>query len=175
MNKPKRISVIGNSCSGKTVLSRQLAAKFGTKIHHVDNIQYLPGLSWRDPNETRKILSDITNENEWIIDGLGPLKILEDRMRKSDLIIVLRPSLSTLYWRLFKRQLTGIFKQREELPENCFEATPAQTIKMIKTIWNVHHGLWPQLDRIFKQGEYKDKVFQVFREKDILKLIISYA
>lgn len=156
-------------------MARRLSKELNLKVFHVDSIQYLPELKWRDPNETREILSGIASENEWIIDGLGPLKILEDRMKKSDLIVVLRPSLGTLYWRLIKRQLLGIFRQREELPENCFEATPAQTFKMIRTIWNVHHGLWRQLDRIFEQPEYKHKVFQVFREKDISKLINYYA
>jgi adenylate kinase family enzyme len=174
-NRIKKICIIGNSCSGKTVLAKQLASHFNLKIWHVDSIQYLPGLQWREPNETRKILSDITYEPQWIIDGLGPLKILEERMKKADMIVVLRPPLPIIYWRLLKRQITGIFKQREELPENCFEATPGQTLRMMKTIWNVHHGLWLQLDRIFEQPEYKDKVFQVFREKDISKLINKYA
>lgn len=157
-NKFKKICVIGNSCSGKTTLSLQLEKLLFLPLHHVDSIQYLKGLQWRDPDETRAVLSDISNSSEWIIDGLGPLKILEDRMKKSDLIIVLRPVLPTIFFRLMIRQMKSLFKPRPELPADCFEATPRQTVRMIKTIWNVHYGLWKQLDRILQEEKYRKKV-----------------
>jgi adenylate kinase family enzyme len=174
-NRIKKISIIGNSCSGKTTLARQLTEVFPLPLHHVDSTQYLPGLKWRDPDETRAVLTDVADSYSWIIDGLGPLKILEERLQKSDLIIVLRPPLWKLYVHLVIRQFKGLFKRRPELPEGCFESTPSQTLKMVKTIWNVEHGLWPQLDRIFKQDIYKDKLIQVFTEDELNNLIISYA
>jgi tetratricopeptide (TPR) repeat protein len=174
-SKIKKISVIGNSCSGKTTLSLRMKDLFSVPVHHVDSVQYLPGMLWRDPNETRAVLKDVADTSEWIIDGLGPLKILEDRLQNSDLIVVLRPPLWKLYARLAVRQFKGLFKRRPELPPGCFESTPSHTLKMIKTIWNVHSGLWPQLDRIFKQDIYKDKLFSVFTEEELRNLIISYA
>jgi len=170
--KIKKICVIGNSCSGKTTVSLKLAERYSLPVHHIDSIQYLKGLEWRNPDETRAILSDISLSSEWIIDGLGPLKILEDRMKKADLIVVLRPSLPKLYWRLILRQLKSLLKPRPELPAGCFEATPKQTVRMFKTISNVHKGLWPQLDRIFEQEVYKDKLFQIFTEEELRNLII---
>jgi hypothetical protein len=115
----------------------------------------------RDPAETRQILTELSQSESWIIDGLGPLKILEERLQRSDLIYLLRIPLWRNYWWLCKRQLRGLFARREELPENCFESTPGQTLKMIRNIWNVHHGLWPQLDRILKSDQYKNKVILI--------------
>ena len=171
----KKISIIGNSCSGKTTVARQLAKVFSLPLHHSDSIQYLPGLKWREPSETRRILSEISQHEEWIIDGLGPLKILEERMQRADLVVVLRPSLPTLYWRFFKRQIKGLFLRREELPENCFEATPAHTIRMIKTIWNVHFGFWKQMDRILKTDDYRNKVISTKYIGEIQILVSAFC
>ncbi|GIL18683.1 MAG: hypothetical protein BroJett040_24340 [Oligoflexia bacterium] len=158
-----KISVIGNACSGKTTLSRLLAEKYQLPLTHVDSIQFLPGMKLRDPQETIKILEAVANQDQWIIDGFGPLRIIEDRFRKSDLIIFIRIPLWKTYWWCAKRQVRGLFVRRPELPPGCFESTLPQTLKLIQTIWNVHFKMWPQLDRIFARDEYKDKVIYMHK------------
>lgn len=167
----KKISVIGNACSGKTTLSRRLAEIYSLPLTHVDSVQFLPGMQLRDRNETRKILADIAKGPEWIIDGLGPLKIIESRFQLSDQVVFLRLPLWKTYWWLCKRQFQALFHKREELPDGCFEATPRQTLKLFSTIWNVHNGLWPQLDRIFQGEVYRDKILYV-RDQAHLKRIM---
>lgn len=157
----KKIAIIGNSCSGKTKLSRFLADKYNLPLIHVDSIQFLPGLLLRDPADTRRVLVDIADRDEWIIDGFGPLKIIEDRFSKADVVVFIRlPLWRSYYWCLL-RQVKGLFVQRQELPEGCFEATFVQTRKLFKTIWNMHRGLWPQLDRIFLRELYINKVIYI--------------
>jgi adenylate kinase family enzyme len=156
--KIQKISIIGNPCNGKTTLSRALAQKYKLHITHVDSIQFLEGMLLRNPDETRQILSDISNQDEWIIDGLGPLKIIEDRFQKSDLILVIRiPLWRNLVWFL-KRQVKSVFVTRAELPNNSREASLQQTWKLLTNIRSVQSGLWLQLDRIFLREIYKNKV-----------------
>lgn len=159
--KPKKIAVIGNSCSGKTRLSRAFADQYALPLTHVDSIQFLAGMKLRDPAETRKILDEIASGEKWVIDGFGPLKIVENRFQKADVVVFIRFPLWRNYWWCLKRQLKGLYTRRPELPEGCFESTLPQTIKLIKTIWNIHFGMWPQLDRIFLQNKYKNKIVYV--------------
>lgn len=156
--RPQKICIIGNACSGKTTLARKLHHITKLPLHHVDSIQFLPELKLKNPDETRIELLEISNREQWIIDGFGPLNIIEDRFQKSDLIVFIRLSLLRVYWWMLKRQIKALFIQREELPENCFEATPNHTYKLLKNIYNVHTGMWPQLDRIFKKDMYINKV-----------------
>ena len=170
----KKISIIGNACSGKTSLSRALAKRYNLPLTHVDSIQFLSEMRIRDPNETRKILEEIACQEEWIIEGLGPLKIIESRLKKSDVIILIRlPLWQSYYWGL-KRQLWGFFsrQQRTELPPNSNEFTFKQSLKLARTIWNVHHGLWPQLDRILSREHYKNKV-KIVRRLSELKYLFK--
>lgn len=173
MSELKRIAVIGNACSGKTRLSRALAEIHGLPLTHVDSVQFLSGMQLQDPALTRKILTDISDNEKWIIDGFGPLKIIEDRFQKADAVVFIRFPLWRNYWWCTKRQLRGIFFRRPELPEDCFESTVPQTLKLIKTIWNVHFGMWPQLDRIFKQEIYSKKIVYIRTLADFSKIFDS--
>ena len=154
----KKISVLGNPCSGKTTFALQIKNKLNLPLYHIDSFQFLEGMLLRNPDETRKILLEISELNEWIIDGVGPLKVIENRLQKSDLIICLRLPLWMNYLLMIKRQFQALFSRRKELPPNCFEATPQQTYRLIKNIWNVNFGLWKQLDRILLEDKYKNKV-----------------
>lgn len=168
--RPKKIAVIGNACSGKTTLSRRLAAVHALPLIHVDSIQFLPGMKRRDPNDTRERLVAVAGGPEWIIDGFGPLKIIESRFQRADLVVFIRLPLWRTYWWCLKRQVAGLFRRRPELPAGCFESTLPQTLKLISTIWNVHRGLWPQLDRIFREDIYRGKILYIRDLKQLERL-----
>jgi hypothetical protein len=140
-------------------------------LYHVDSIQFLPQLKLKNPDKTRTELLEISMREQWIIDGFGPLNIIEDRFQKSDLVVFIKLPLFLVYWWMLKRQIKALFVQRKELPADCFEATPQQTYKLIKNIYNVHTGMWPQLDRIFKKDMYKNKVVFLENKKDIASLV----
>jgi adenylate kinase family enzyme len=169
----KKICVIGNSCSGKTRLARCLQKSTALPLYHVDSIQFLKGMQLRNPDETRRELLQISEHDNWIIDGFGPLNIIEDRFQKADLIIFIKLSLFRNYWWMLKRQVKSLFVRRSELPEGCFEATPAQTYKLITTIYNVHTGMWPQLDRIFQKEIYKHKVLFLRTSQELGKFCLE--
>ena len=172
MNEINRIAVIGNACSGKTRLSHALAEIHQLPLSHVDSIQFLAGMHLRDPAETREILNDVSNNEKWIIDGFGPLKIIEDRFQKADVVVFIRFPLWRNYWWCLKRQLKGIYSRRPELPAGCFESTIPQSVKLVKTIWNVHFDMWPQLDRIFTHEKYSKKIVYI-RTLDEFKRIFD--
>lgn len=171
--KPNKIAVIGNACSGKTRLSHALAEIHQLPLTHVDAVQFLAGMRLRDPAETREILKDVSNNDKWIIDGFGPLKIIEDRFQKADVVIFIQFPLWRNYWWCFKRQVKGFYSRRLELPAGCFESTIPHTIKLMKTIWNVHFGMWPQLDRIFAQEIYRKKIFYIRTLGDFNRILSS--
>ena len=127
---PRKIAVIGNACSGKTKLSRALAAMYNLPLVHVDSIQFLVDMKLRDPADTRKILELKSNDDAWVIDGFGPLKIIENRFQKADVVVFVRFSQWRNYWWCFKRQIKGLFARRSELPEGCFESTFSQTFNI---------------------------------------------
>lgn len=161
MSAAQRIAVIGNAGAGKTALSRELARSYSLPIVHVDSIQFLAGMTIRPHAESIRILTNIQNQKTWIIDGYGPLDILEKRLELADKIVFIDFPLWRHYWWCLKRQIKCIWHPRQELPEGCDEATWQQTKKLFKTLWRVHRQMRPELLRILNREIHHRKVVYV--------------
>ncbi len=148
-----RIAIIGNVASGKSTLARQISKEKNIPVTFTDSIQFLPDLTIRPYKETIEILLNIQQEPSWIIDGYGPLDILEKRFELADQIIFCDPPIHKNYFRLFKRQIKNIFSPRAELPTGADELTWAHTQKLFKTIKQQHEKMRPELLRILNRPE----------------------
>ena len=157
----QKISVIGNAGGGKTILSRRLAARYSLPVTHVDSIQFLSGMKIRPHQESILALRDIQTKSQWIIDGFGPLDILVERLKLSDVIVFIDLPIWRHFWWSALRQMQNIFSKRVELPDGCNEASVAQTIKLFKTIWQVHTKMRPEMKRILARSEFTNKVVTI--------------
>ena len=157
----QRVAVIGNAGGGKTTLSRQLSKLYGLPVTHVDTIQFLPGMKVRPLDETRVALNKVTSQEKWVIDGFGPLDLIEKRFEIADRVVFVDFPLARHCWWCAKRQVRSLWRPREELVEGCNEATVAHTIKLYKTIWRVHTQMRPELLKILNRENLKHKVVTV--------------
>jgi adenylate kinase family enzyme len=108
-----RISVVGGSCSGKTTLSRRLAARLGVPHIELDALHHGP--NWDEaPAEllqqrVREALAEAPNG--WVVDGNYHGKIGRLVLDQADLIVFLDPPYRTVLrrslWRTFSRSITG--------------------------------------------------------------------
>ncbi|WP_291516310.1 hypothetical protein [Bdellovibrio sp. ArHS] len=157
----RKIAVVGNAGGGKTALSRRLSQLQSLPLTHVDSIQFLPGMKIRPHKESIEILLEIQKGERWIIDGYGPLDIIEKRFQAADLVIFIDFPLWRHYWWCTKRQIQNLWSRRKELPPGCDEVTWAHTKKLYKTLWQVHTKMRPELLRIFARDALKNKVIYV--------------
>lgn len=154
----KRIAVVGNAGGGKTTLSRRLAEIHHLPLTHVDAIQFVAGMKIRPHAESLAILNQIQNQDLWIIDGYGPLDIIEKRFLLADRIVFVDLPLWRHYWWCTKRQIINLWSRRPELPEDCDELSLSHTVKLYKTLWRVHQQMRPELLRIFAREKHRDKM-----------------
>ncbi|AZZ36634.1 hypothetical protein CIK05_07470 [Bdellovibrio sp. qaytius] len=172
MNTPLKIAVIGNSCAGKTRLSRSLSKKYKLPLIHVDQIQFTTGLKFRPFSESIEILKTEQAKSKWIIDGFGPLDILEDRLKLADQIIMIDLPIKTHYFWAVKRVLKNLFiSQRAELPANSDERNLSHILKLFKTIHQVHTKMRPEMLRILARDIYKTKTVIITNTFELNRLI----
>lgn len=164
----KRIAVLGNSCAGKTTLSRKIQEQTGLPLYHVDSYQFDSQLNIRPYKETIEVLKKIQAQEVWIIDGYGPLDLLIDRMRLADEIVFLDFPLWRHYYWFFKRQFYSLFRRRSELPKGVSELSFAHLIKGLRGIKKVHLQMRPELLRILQRAELQNKV-KIITELDQYK------
>jgi adenylate kinase family enzyme len=157
----QKISVIGNAGSGKTTLSKALSKIYHLPLTHVDAVQFVSdvelGMKVRAHVESIAILSEVQKQSAWIIDGYGPLDILESRLSAADKIVMIDFPLWRHYFWCSKRQLKNLWSRRPELPADFNEATWNQTIKLFQTLWRVHQGMRPELLRILSREDLASK------------------
>ena len=68
----QRILVWGNSCSGKSTLTKQLGQQLGYPVVELDALNWLPnwvGLNATDPEELKRRMREATAGDQWIADG----------------------------------------------------------------------------------------------------------
>ncbi|MBV2169807.1 MAG: hypothetical protein KUL82_13970 [Bdellovibrio sp.] len=162
----KRIAVVGNAGGGKTTLSRRLAEIHCLPLTHVDAIQFVAGMKIRPHAESIAILNQVQNQDSWIVDGYGPLDIIEKRFLLADHIVFIDFPLWRHYWWCTKRQIKNLWSRRQELPEGCEERNLSHTLKLYKTLWRVHKQMRPELLRIFGREKLRSKMVYIRTKAD---------
>lgn len=171
--KIKKVAVVGNIGGGKTKLSHQLAKLHGLPLCHVDSIQFLPELKMRSSQESIALIREIESQDSWLIDGYGPLELIENRFAKADRIVFIDLSLWRHLWWYSKRLFKNIFWQRAELPIDCNEINFAHINRLYKSIFRMHRQMRPELIKIFSQEKLKDKVIFVRSSREWWRLYLD--
>jgi adenylate kinase family enzyme len=99
----RRILVLGSSGSGKTTFSNQLADILNLKLIHLDAHFWKPGWLPTPHEEWRNVLSALTEQESWIMDGTYE-RTLELRIPAADAIVIIETSRWSCLWRVLKRQ-----------------------------------------------------------------------
>ena len=110
-----KISIIGGSGTGKTVLSENLGKILNLPVTHIDGIHHLPNWEIRDKNERDKIILELIKKDKWIIDGTYR-STLKERLEKSDLIIYLDYSSFAQVKGVLERYFKNPGKEKPEIP-----------------------------------------------------------
>lgn len=110
--KLKRVFIIGNMGSGKSTLAKKISKKLNIQHYDLDNIFWTRKFN-KKRNETNrdKKFKELCNKKEWIIEGAYSTWI-EYGIKEADLVVLLKPSLISMLWRITKRSV-----KREKLKE----------------------------------------------------------
>ena len=157
----RKIAIIGNGGGGKTTLARRIAERLELPLIHVDSIQFLENWGKRSQEETRSILNAEAEKDKWVIDGFGPLDVIETRFKKADRVIFVDFPLWRHFWWATKRCLKAYKKNREELPPGCSERGLSNMLRLYKMMWHVHVNIRPVLISIIEKPEVKNRVVMV--------------
>ncbi|MBN1784107.1 MAG: AAA family ATPase, partial [Alphaproteobacteria bacterium] len=143
----KRICVIGPSGSGKSTFSKKLSQKLNYPVLHLDQIAHIPHTNWvRAPREETKSKHDtFIKKDKWIIDGQYK-RLMPQRLKRADSIILIRANRFKCLFRFFKRcSLKG------NRPGKLLGATKEFNFRMIFWILFGQSKRWKKQMEIIKQ------------------------
>lgn len=115
----RRIVVTGMAGAGKSTFARQLSAKTGIPVIHLDIHFWKPGWVQPSDKEWRDVQSKLLAGEEWIADG-NYHETLDLRLKRADTVVFL----DTQWWLCAARAFVRGLRPPEgyQLPEGC-EAT----------------------------------------------------
>lgn len=129
-----RVLVIGMAGAGKSTFSRELSARTGLPVIHLDVHYWKPG--WMKPSESewREKQRALLSEPAWIADGNDP-ETLDLRLERADTVVLLE----TPWWICAGRAfLRGVRKPVGEMPEGCDDSA----IRRLRDEWRLVGVIW---------------------------------
>jgi adenylate kinase family enzyme len=138
----RRISVVGNSGSGKTTVARRLAATLGIAHLELDSVFHQPGWQPLDPDAFRERVAAFTAGASWVVDG-NYSKVRDIVWSRADTVVWLDPPrhrvMRQLLIRTLRRMATGteLWNGNRERWQNLFRLDPEESILM--WAWTRHH------------------------------------
>ena len=129
----QRISVVGNSGSGKTTIARRLAAGLGTRHLELDAVFHQPDWQPLATSEFRRIVSEFTVGASWVVDG-NYSKVRDIVWGRADTVVWVDPPRHRVMRQLVARTLRRMATRAElwngnrEPWSNLFRLDPEQSI-----------------------------------------------
>lgn len=127
----QRIIIVGSSGSGKSYLSKRIAAITNLPLIHLDNEYWQPG--WVEPPKSEWTAKQqcMVNKSEWIIEG-NYNSTMEIRFQAADLVLFLDINRFTCIISAITRHGT----KRSDLPDYLEEKFDASFFELLKWIWS---------------------------------------
>jgi len=127
--------VIGVSAgAGKSTFARKLSDILQINVHHLDTMYWEPGWVEAAFEDFKSRQLEVINQQEWIIEG-NYRNTFEMRVEQADTIIYIEKPLTVCLYRVMKRWLTNIGKDRPDRAVGCNEKID---MAFIKFIWSTY-------------------------------------
>ena len=136
----KKIAVFGKPGSGKSTLSKRLAAILGIKLHAMDSIEFKQNGDRVDPDIYKDIHDSILASEQWLMEGFGPYELFNQRLEAADTLIYIDLPYVVSYWLVTKRFLKSILIKPEGWPDgsSVLKGTMEsyKVLKLCPKFWN---------------------------------------
>lgn len=163
--------MFGNAGGGKSTLARRLAAVTGLPLYVIDKMQFRDGGDAVPTDEYLRRHAELLSRDEWIIDGFGSVASAWERFAAADTLVHVDLPLTTHYWWVTKRLITGLFTPPKGWPER----SPLWSSSMMsyRVIPRCHRALTPKYRRLIEESASSKRVHHLRSRAEIESFIAA--
>jgi adenylate kinase family enzyme len=170
MKQIKRIAIIGNAGSGKSVVAQRLHQILHLPVYHLDKYFWKPQWTHPDPAEYKLIHDKLCDQDAWIMDGMN-LRLLEYRIQRAEIIMFLDIPRYICFWRIFKRTFKYYGKEAPSSAPGCPEGITWKYIKFLKWVWDFKDRNPARIMELFNTYRDTKQIYILRSQKEIDHLI----
>jgi adenylate kinase family enzyme len=159
----RRVLIIGCGGSGKSFLARELGARLGLPVVHLDPLFWRPGWVETPEPEWRAKQEQLVRQPAWIIDG-NHASTLDVRLPAADAVILLDAGRATCIWRVVKRSLQHRRRPRPDRAEGCQERLDWP---FLRWVWTFPRKGRPQVLKAIEQHAPHAEVTVLRRRSEV--------
>lgn len=164
----KRVMIIGCGGAGKSTLARQLGAKTGLPIVHMDQIYWSPG-NWQhlSREEFDERMAVELEKPAWILDG-NYNRNIPLRLEECDTVIYLDYNRFVCLFSWLKRVLTYWGKARPDMAPGCAEWLDPD---FVRWVWTFNRQYRRSYYGMLK--DHPEKQIYIFKNRRQLKRFLA--
>jgi adenylate kinase family enzyme len=160
----KRVMIFGRPGSGKTHFAKKLANVTKLPLFHLDALFFVANWVERDYKDFLRLQREITEKEQWIIDG-NSTRSLKERFARADFAIYFNYSPWLCLFRLIKRRLS-LRKVMDDKATGCKEVL---RWRLVKYMWGFSQRVSGPVAKLKQQFSYVT-FFEIRSDKDLRKL-----
>jgi adenylate kinase family enzyme len=162
----KRAVVIGNSGGGKSMLARRLSSSWKCRHVEIDALLWRPGWELTPADIYNAEHARLIAEDNWIIDGLGRLDSIPERLARATDIVLVDLPLWMHFWLAAERQMRWSAGAIEHPPAGLTTMPPTEAL--FRTIWQVEQHWMPEIRRrVAHEEQIGKRVFRLASTSDL--------
>jgi adenylate kinase family enzyme len=166
----RRVMIVGGPGSGKSTLARDLGARSGLPVFHIDLIHWQAGWVERSKAEKDRPHRDVHRQDAWIFEG-GHSRTYAERVARADTFIWLDVPVALRLWRVLRRSVIYFGRTRPDLPEGCPERINRETVAFIAYILRTRRSARARLEAIWRNPPTHLRTFRLRSVRDVRRFL----